>query len=111
MDLVGQVIQENEDRSEVYDAAHLPFTVFHKPILGRREVRLHYLMTTDSDGTFQAPPGEPNDQYTGMMRVRTMGLVLRSANRRLHRVCVRSHETDDLLPCLSFCHVPLEHSR
>ncbi|KAJ8904742.1 hypothetical protein NDN08_001258 [Rhodosorus marinus] len=69
VDLVGQVIQENDDRSELYDADHLSFTVFHKPILGRREVRLHYLMTTDSDGTFQAPPGEPNDQYTGMMRM------------------------------------------
>eukprot|EP00188_Purpureofilum_apyrenoidigerum_P002917 Plantae.Rhodophyta-Purpureofilum_apyrenoidigerum.ctg2966.p1 GENE.Plantae.Rhodophyta-Purpureofilum_apyrenoidigerum.ctg2966~~Plantae.Rhodophyta-Purpureofilum_apyrenoidigerum.ctg2966.p1 ORF type:complete len:451 (+),score=59.36 Plantae.Rhodophyta-Purpureofilum_apyrenoidigerum.ctg2966:137-1489(+) len=41
-----------------------------------RIIRLLYLVASDSDGSFQAPPGEDNSIYSGLRRTKTMGQII-----------------------------------
>mmetsp|Transcript_2247 Transcript_2247/g.6710 ORF Transcript_2247/g.6710 Transcript_2247/m.6710 type:complete len:447 (-) Transcript_2247:91-1431(-) len=49
----------------------------------RRIIRLLYLVASDSDGSFQAPPGEDNTIYSGLRRTKTMGQIIQLATAEL----------------------------
>lgn len=63
-------------------AADHPDTVFHithAPVHSSKRVRLLYVLASDSDGSFQAPPGEDNDLASAVRRISVAGLLQQTA--------------------------------
>jgi hypothetical protein len=58
--------------------ASAELALVHDAQTNPRRVRLVYLIAADSDGSFDAPAGEPRDQASAIARVRLAGRLLQS---------------------------------
>ncbi len=60
-----------------------PLIVNYDPIKSGRFVRMVYVVAADSDGRFQAPPGEPDDIESARKRLAFTGLLMQTATAEL----------------------------
>ncbi len=60
-----------------------PLIVSYDPIKSGRFVRMVYVVAADSDGRFQAPPGEPDDIESARKRLAFTGLLMQTATAEL----------------------------
>jgi hypothetical protein len=59
-------------------AASAELALTFQPQTNPRRVRLAYVIASDSDGRFDAPAGEPNDQASAVARVRLAGRLMQT---------------------------------
>ena len=79
-----------ENRVELGATGHAPLAVtltLAPPAaeLGGRTVRMVYLVASDGDGSFQAPPGEPADEASAVRRLALAGLLMQTATAEMMR--------------------------
>ena len=80
-----------------YDTAILNLT--YKPSISLPYIRLVYLLTSDSDGSFQTPDiSSAHDIHSGMARLQTAGLMIQTATAEMLHAAGHDRRTFRLYP-------------
>ena len=86
---------DNEIRLSAPDHPDTVIRVRYSPAQAPRRLRLLYVLSSDGDGSFQAPPGEPCDRVSAVRRIAMAG--------RLHQTAIAEMLHNAGQPRKSFC--------
>jgi hypothetical protein len=70
---------DNEIRLSAPDHPDAAIRIRYSPAQSTRRLRLLYVLSSDGDGSFQAPPGEPCSQVSAVRRIATAGRMQQTA--------------------------------
>ncbi|NLH16193.1 MAG: hypothetical protein GX455_06415 [Phycisphaerae bacterium] len=70
---------DNEIRISAPGHPNRILRIRHVPIQTSHRLRFLYVLSSDGDGSFQAPPGEPADQTSALRRIATAGRLQQAA--------------------------------
>jgi hypothetical protein len=70
---------DNDIRLSAPNHPDTAIRIRYSPAQSTRRLRLLYVLSSDGDGSFQAPPGEPCDQASAVRRIATAGRMQQTA--------------------------------